>query len=57
MRALAGCGKSPPAAFSHHSDAQRTAESTIRLFALAAALLDGLLRILRAILTPRRQVS
>ncbi len=30
---LAGCGKSPPAAFSHRSDAQRTAESTIRLFA------------------------
>jgi hypothetical protein len=27
------CGKSPPAAFSHHSEAQRTAQSTIRLFA------------------------
>ena len=30
---LAGCGKRPPAAFSHPSEAQRTAQSTIRLFA------------------------
>jgi len=33
LACVAGCGKSPPAAFSHHSEAQRTAQSTIRLFA------------------------
>ena len=32
-KSLAGCGKRPPAAFSHHSEAQRTAQSTLRLFA------------------------
>ncbi|HNP83516.1 MAG TPA: hypothetical protein PKN47_18795 [Nitrospira sp.] len=37
----AGCGKSPPAAFSHRSEAHRTVQSTIPS-SLAAALLDGL---------------
>jgi len=30
---LAGCWQSPPAAFSRRSEAQRTAKSTLRLFA------------------------
>jgi len=38
--ALAGCGKSPPAAFSRHSAAHRTARVRFAP-SLAAALLDG----------------
>ena len=38
---LAGCGKSPPAAFSHHSEAHRTARVRFAS-SLTAALLDGL---------------
>jgi hypothetical protein len=38
---LAGCGKSPPAAFPHHSEAHRTARVRFAS-SLAAALLDGL---------------
>ncbi len=33
LACLTGCGKGPPAAFSHHSEAQRTAQSAIRLSA------------------------
>src|SRR6185295_12034383 len=40
--------KRPPAAFSRRSEAQRTAQSTIRLFA-CCGLADGLLNSLRAI--------
>jgi hypothetical protein len=39
--ALAGCGKSPPAAFSHRSEAHRTARVRFAS-SLTAALLDGL---------------
>ena len=38
---LAGCGKSPPAAFSHRSAAHRTVRVRFAP-SLAAALLDGL---------------
>jgi hypothetical protein len=41
MKGSAGCGKSPPAAFSRRSDAHRTARVRFAS-SLVAALLDGL---------------